>query len=423
MKIGFLGVGILGLPMAITFASRGHCVRGYDADARRMNFDWYPAHERGVNGESLEVMAAGTDFAFASHEAVIAESEIIFITVPTPSIGTFEGTEPYPAGGVDYELAILRSELNAVADTVQHAPVANRIFAIVSTVVPGTLRTMIADLQAIEGMSFAHTPAFSAIGNVVKDWLNPEFNLIGASDSAVGERMRLLFQTVNFAPTFVTSIENAELIKTSYNGLIGIKIGFANAVMELAHKTPGCDVDQVIDCLSLATKRLISTSYLRGGLGDGGGCHPKDNAALGALAGRLDLSYDPFGNNMMSRDQQTEWLASLIEAEADHTKLTVWLMGTAFKANITVEFGSPAILLMRALERRGITVQIHDPWVPGRDHPLPTTPAIFVMAVAHDAFMDFIAPPGSVVIDPHRRTAQMPGVKLIPVGRNSTLSV
>jgi UDPglucose 6-dehydrogenase len=422
MKIGFLGAGILGLPMAITFASRGHCVRVCDIDPRRMNFQWYPPHERGANGESLEAMAAQTDFAFGSHDDVISKSEIIFITVPTPSARNFDGTKPYPTSGVDYELSMLESALTRVVEGLEHVPVSNRIFAIVSTVVPGTIRRIVGKLPLWVSNKIAHTPAFSAVGNVVKDWLHPEFNLIGAADVEVGERLKSLFETINAAPTTVTTIENAELIKTSYNGYIGIKIGFANAVMELAHKTPGCDVDVVVDCLSLATKRLISTSYLRGGLGDGGGCHPKDNSALGALAGRLDLSYDPFGNNMTSRDQQTDWLASLIEAEVHRTDLPVWLLGTAFKANVSVEFGSPALLLLDAIERRGLTVFVHDPLVPGRDRLLPTTPAIFIMAVAHDGFAGFLAAPGSVVVDPHRRIAKMPGVRLVSIGRSELAS-
>lgn len=421
MQIGFLGMGILGLPMAITFASRGHKVRGYDINPERMDLQWYPTHERGLNGETLAAMVAPTDFAFAMPDEVIAESEIIFVTAQTPNVGTYDGSGPFADGGADYDLIMLRAALASAVESARRAPPAERVLAIVSTLVPGTLRALVAELPQVAGLKYAHTPAFSAVGNVVKDWLDPEFNLIGAFDTEVGERLRALFQTMNQSPMFVTTVENAELIKTSYNGFIGIKVGFANAVMELAHKTPGCDVDQVIDCLSLATRRLISSSYLRGGLGDGGGCHPKDNAALAALAKRLDLSYDPFGNNMVCRDQQTEWLASLIEAECRGNDLPLWLLGTAFKVNVAVEYGSPAILLSRALERRGLQVQLHDPLVPGRNHPLPRTAAIFVIAVAHDEFANFVAAPGSIVIDPCRRATAMPGVRIVAIGRGEPI--
>ena len=60
------------------------------------------------------------------------------------------------------------------------------------------------------------------------------------------------------------------------------------------------------------TKRLLSPAYLRGGMGDGGGCHPRDNIALSWLAREVDLSYDLFEALMVCRERQTEWLAELI---------------------------------------------------------------------------------------------------------------
>jgi UDPglucose 6-dehydrogenase len=59
-----------------------------------------------------------------------------------------------------------------------------------------------------------------------------------------------------------------------------MKIVFANTLMEICDSLPGCNVDQVTDALKLADKRLISPAYLSGGMGDGGGCHPRDNIAM-----------------------------------------------------------------------------------------------------------------------------------------------
>ena len=73
-------------------------------------------------------------------------------------------------------------------------------------------------------------------------------------------------------PFFKTSIKSAELIKVAYNTFIGMKIVFANTMMEICHHT-GANVDDVSDAMGLATDRLMSTKYLYGGMGDGGGCH------------------------------------------------------------------------------------------------------------------------------------------------------
>ena len=116
MRVGFVGLGMLGLPMALAVASCGHRVQGYDRNTRRMQAGWYPALERGRNGEALDVMAAGVNFGFAPLDEVVAHAEIVFITVETPNLGSYDGTGPFPAGGAEYELGPLRDALAAVCE-------------------------------------------------------------------------------------------------------------------------------------------------------------------------------------------------------------------------------------------------------------------------------------------------------------------
>jgi UDPglucose 6-dehydrogenase len=137
-------------------------------------------------------------------------------------------------------------------------------------------------------------------------------------------------------------------------------------MMELCEKT-GADVDDLVDALSLADKRLISPAYLRGGMGDGGGCHPRDNIALSWLAREHDLSFDLFGALMECREKQTEWLADLIQANAEFgSGITsyddVQILGKAYKPNTALTVGSPATLLANILTERGITFTHTDPY-------------------------------------------------------------
>ena len=62
--------------------------------------------------------------------------------------------------------------------------------------------------------------------------------------------------------------------------------------MEVCSKLPNLDVDNVVEALSLADQRIISPAYLKGGMGDGGSCHPRDNIALSWLSRELNLSFD-----------------------------------------------------------------------------------------------------------------------------------
>ena len=95
-------------------------------------------------------------------------------------------------------------------------------------------------------------------------------------------------------------------------------------------------------------------------MGDGGGCHPRDNIALSWLARELDLSYDWFEGIMLARERQTDWLADLVEehhARRGFADRTVGIYGRAFKAGTNLTVGSPATLLANLLEERGFEVE------------------------------------------------------------------
>ena len=87
---------------------------------------------------------------------------------------------------------------------------------------------------------------------------------------------------------FECTLDEAELIKVSYNTFITMKICLANTVAEMSHKLNNINSDNVMDALKLANQRLISDKYLNGGMGDGGGCHPRDNIALSWLSQKVD---------------------------------------------------------------------------------------------------------------------------------------
>lgn len=269
---------------------------------------------------------------------------------------------------------------------------------VVSTVLPGTMRRRIMPL-AHDKMKLCYNPFFIAMGSTMKDFLYPEFVLFGVHDDGAAKKAAALYRTLTKAPIYLTSVENAELIKVSYNTYIGMKIVFANTLMEMCHKLPGTDVDQVTDALKLATRRLISGSYMSGGMGDGGGCHPRDNIAMSWLARTLGLSCDFFDSLMMAREKQTEWLADLM-CEIDLPKA---ILGYSFKPDTNLTVGSPALLLKSILEERGESVFIYDPLVDEETIDVSRLdPMVFLIGTKHAAFRHLTFPPGSVVLDPWR---------------------
>jgi len=239
-------------------------------------------------------------------------------------------------------------------------------------------------------------------------------------DAAAAEKARELYSTLHDRPVYETSIENAELIKVAYNTFITMKVCFANTLMEISHKVEGCDVDQVSGALALATDRLLSPAYLLGGMGDGGGCHPRDNIALSWLAQELDLSYDWFEGVMLARERQTDWLADLVEehhARRGFADRRIGIYGRAFKAGTNLTVGSPATLLRNLLEERAFAVEMYDPHID--DGPCPfSEPGVYVVATKHDEFADpgWEFPADSVLIDPWRYVPKREGVEVVHVG-------
>jgi UDPglucose 6-dehydrogenase len=218
---------------------------------------------------------------------------------------------------------------------------------------------------------------------------------------------------------FRTTVETAEAIKVFYNCAISAKIVLANTIMEVCHKT-GADCDRVIDALSMATDRVISPKYLRGGMGDGGACHPRDGLAMSWLARRLDLSYDLMGEMMQAREAQTGWLADLAAHYAGLTGLPVVILGKAYKPHSDLTSGSPALLLAQLLDDRGHEPAAHwDPYTDDWGLKAEGPAAVYVIGTRHHDFAFCEFPAGSVVLDPFGFIPDKAGVTVVRVGRKS----
>jgi UDPglucose 6-dehydrogenase len=410
MKIGFLGLGKLGLPCAIAIALKGHDVLGYDIVPELMNKNPRPYRETGPDGrEPFNTYLERSTLRFGSLENVIAHSEIIFIAVQTPHEARYEGITKLNGQPADFDYQYLVRAIKEIAAIVKR----DVVVSLISTVLPGTVRRHIKPIKGSR-VRLCYNPFFIAMGTTMRDFLNPEFVLLGVDDECAAAKMESFYTTITSAPVYRMSIESAELTKVAYNTYIGMKIVYANTLMEICHKTAGANVEEVIHALKGAHRRLISTNYMDGGMGDGGGCHPRDNIAMSWLASRLPLSHDLFGSLMAARENQTEWLADLM-CEYDLPKA---ILGYSFKTESNLTVGSAALLLRAILEGRGIHPFLYDPYVDSEYRDISNMkPHVFLIGAKHSEFVKAKFPPGSVIIDPWRYLPPQPeSVRLIHVG-------
>lgn len=296
-NVGFLGLGNLGMPLAYAFKRKGHEIFGYDLNPLRMKPEWFKEKEVTEEGDDLKSLIVENPINYVdSLEKVLKVSDVVFITVQTPNETGHDGTVPFPKQRKNYNLKPLIKCLQDIAEYPLDC-----VLVLCSTVLPGTIRSTLLPILKDTKFSLVHNPMFCAMGTVIPDIYNPEFVLLGADDESAAEKVKNFYRTINDAEIVVTNFENAEMVKTTYNGFITMKINYANTLMEMAHKIPGCNCDTVMDCLFKATDRLISTKYLRGAMGDGGGCLPAGSIIF-TSKGPVEIQDIESGDIVLSKD-------------------------------------------------------------------------------------------------------------------------
>ncbi|MBS0190580.1 MAG: UDP binding domain-containing protein [Phycisphaerales bacterium] len=441
MKIAFLGVGKLGFPCAVALAMKGHEVFCYDT-----NSDLIEGYKR----DEVTPFEPGLAEQYASckqlmHycptiEDAVRQSDAIYVAVPTPHAPSHDGSLPYDGVPRDFDNTIIENCLFEVGRAIKACKGDGRYrtILVISTVTPGTMNNVLgpatekgAESKIGDGWTMVYNPFFIGQSTVVRDFLNPEFVLLGCppprkdmainattpADGGKGEEIaRELYATLHNSPIRPMTWTEAECVKLCYNTYLGLKVLFANTVMEVCHRLPDADCDVVNATLKLATDRLVSPKYMDGGMADGGPCHGRDQMAMSFTARQVNLKFNVFDVINHGRDSQTSWLADQVMEHRDGRPVV--LLGMAFKPNTNQTQGSPAILLANILRQRGVFPILHDPAI-RPDAELPTGPALYFISTNWKQYKDFQFQPGDTVIDPWRMInprSVADGVELISLG-------
>ena len=370
MKIGFIGVGKLGKDAAEVM-SYHHDVVGYDVQE--------------VKSDRFDVVD--------SIENVCKDRELIFVAVPTPHHVDYDGR--YPTSHLenkDFDYSIVKSvliEINKYANK-------NQLVILISTVLPGTIRREFISL--CDNFRFIYNPYLIAMGTVKWDMVNPEMIIIGTEDGTTTGDAKLL---IDFYKTFVKSDtryevgtwDEAEGIKIFYNTFISTKVALVNMIQDVAEKSGNINVDVITGALQRSTNRILGPAYMKAGMGDGGGCHPRDNIALRYLAENLDLGYDLFDSIMTAREVQSKNIAIKLVNLSKKYNLPVVILGKSYKPDVDYIDGSSSILVGYYVEELGIEVK-YDLEVP--------IDAIYLLA-HYGKHHNYKFTKNSIILDPWRK--------------------
>ncbi|HLG91083.1 MAG TPA: NAD(P)-binding domain-containing protein, partial [Candidatus Saccharimonadales bacterium] len=222
---GFIGLGKLGMPVALAMEARGNRIVGHDINPKVK--DYLEKKEFPFEEEGLQDLLSGTLLEVEdSIDDVVKKTDLIFCAVQTPHDPRFEGHQPLPGERADFDYTYLKDAVRQVAAAAEELDKKINL-VVISTCLPGTYEKEIKPLLT-PNINYVYNPFFIAMGTVINDFYNPEFVLIGKDDGDITPLLNFYKLTLGNQKIFVTDITTAEGIKVFYNTFITAKTVLGN---------------------------------------------------------------------------------------------------------------------------------------------------------------------------------------------------
>ena len=328
-KIGFIGLGKLGMPCAEAISDKGFDVAGFDIEKKY--------------SQKIQIRDSIAD--------LVHDRDVVFVATPTPHESGYDGSSP--TSGKEPKDFDYSSVKNVLAKCNKHMKPTQSL-VLISTVLPGTVRRELSPL--VTNVGLIYNPYLIAMGTVAWDMVNPEMVMIGTEkgrqeSNAKAEQLEAFYTQVcdNMPRIEFGTWEDVEAMKIFYNTFISNKIALVNMIQDVAVKLGNMNVDTVTNALSQSTLRIVSAKYMKAGMGDGGSCHPRDNIALRWLAKELGLGYDLFDSIMTARERQAENMAKAILKHGNN----VFFSSDTYKPHTDLTDGSYSLLVQHYVKLHG----------------------------------------------------------------------
>jgi UDP-N-acetyl-D-glucosamine dehydrogenase len=354
MKIGIVGLGYVGLPLAVAFAEAGHEVVGLDSDQRKIEgLNSGRSHIEDITDKVLAPL--GDRLRATSNQADLASCEAVIICVPTPLTGS---REP--------DLTYLLDSATALSQVLQPG----QLVVLESTTYPGTTRERLQPILEESGLS-AGTDFHLAFSPERIDPGRTDYTvkttpkLVGGLTPACTERANELYSLICDEVVVLSSPETAELSKLLENIFRSVNIALVNEMAQLCDRL-GIDIWEVVD--AAATKPF---GFMRfdPGPGMGGHCLPVDPFYLAfkarehdfypefiELAGKINQTQPAFCIERVER--------ALNEVSKPVNGSKILILGISYKAGVGDIRESPSLKITKRLIELGGDVSYHDPHVP-----------------------------------------------------------
>ena len=354
MKVAILGAGYVGLVSGACFSEFGATVTCLDIDETkiaRLGEGRMPIYEPGLDDLVHRNVQQGRLHFTTDFEESVAEAEVIFIAVGTPS----------RRGDGHADLSFVYEAVRRIA------PMLSGFTVVVdkSTVPVGTARRVartIADVNPDADFEVASNPEFLREGAAIGDFMRPDRVVIGVESSRAEETLRALYRPLNLVevPIVVTDLETAELIKYAANAFLATKISFINEMAALCEAV-GADVHAVARGIGLDGR--IGRKFLHPGPGFGGSCFPKDALALVRTAQEHGTPSRIVESVIeVNAAQRRRMIAKIRRAlDGDVTGKVIAVLGLTFKPETDDVREAPSLAILPALVEEGARIRATDP--------------------------------------------------------------
>lgn len=353
--IGIIGLGYVGLPLAMEFARVGFRVIGYDVSQRVVDLLMSgESHIQDVSSAEVKAAVSSGTFVATTVEERLSECDAISIAVPTPLSKTR-----------DPDMAFVLAAADAIARQAREG----MCVVLESTTYPGTTRELLQPRLEAQGLVVGKT-VFVAFSPERVDPGNPVYHtkntpkVVGGITAECVTVASALYQSCIDVVVPVKSPESAELVKLLENTFRAVNIGLVNEIAIMCDKL-GVDVWEVIN--AAATKPFGFMKFTPGP-GIGGHCIPLDPHYLAWKMRTLNYKTRFIDLASEINSHMPEWVVQKVaDALNDVRKAVrgsrVLVLGVAYKRDINDVRESPALDIIRLLEERGAHVEYHDPHV------------------------------------------------------------